>query len=263
MSLPGQTDPQLLGGGEPEVGGSLAVADDPPGLQAVVEAFSDDQAGPLRDRAYRAIRRAILTGQLPVAEKIPELDLAGALQISRTPLREAFRLLEAEGLVSPSPSRGVVVRGLNPRDLDEIYEMRESLEPLAARLAAQRATPRQLEQLGGRLELGEFFLARHQLAEAVEQEVLFHDLVYQASGNSRLRATLRSFHEFLRCARPAAARSLERSTGVLLEHRQMYLALASHDGEAAAAASLEHLVKIRRRDATFPDRPPPTPRSDG
>src|SRR5258707_14819049 len=123
---------------------STARRTDVPGL---ADLFAREQGGSLQDRVFRTLRAAILDGRLASDEKVTEQAVSLALNVSRTPLREAFRRLEAEGLVAPSPSRGVVVRGLTWQDFENIYEIPGVLDPLAARLAATRISAEALEQL--------------------------------------------------------------------------------------------------------------------
>src|SRR5258707_6080421 len=131
---------------------STARRTDVPGL---ADLFAREQGGSLQDRVFRTLRAAILDGRLASDEKVTEQAVSLALNVSRTPLREAFRRLEAESLVVPSPQRGVIVRGLTWQDFDDIYEIRSILEPLAVRRAATRIGAQALEEMRGCLELAE------------------------------------------------------------------------------------------------------------
>ena len=99
---------------------------------------------PLREEVYDALRRAIVQGELPRGRRVVETELAGRLGISRTPVREALRKLEAEGLLSKGPGSNLVVNDLSSKDVEETFSIRAVLEGFAARLAAERATPEQV-----------------------------------------------------------------------------------------------------------------------
>jgi len=97
--------------------------------------------------AYHQIRRWIVEGRLRPGERLVEQRLAEELELSRTPIREALRMLQSEGLVRFEPNRGARVRSLTVADIDDLYELRGRLEAMAAELAAVRATPDQLDRL--------------------------------------------------------------------------------------------------------------------
>jgi DNA-binding GntR family transcriptional regulator len=136
--------------------------------------------------AYHRLREAILEGRIRMGSRINEADLAVEWRISRTPIRDALRRLEAEGLVQASPGRGVIVPVLSRADVDELYTLRESLEGMAARLAAERATPPFLSQLNILLKTYGAALKRDDLAQLAEIDAALHDAVAQMAQNRRL-----------------------------------------------------------------------------
>jgi DNA-binding GntR family transcriptional regulator len=208
--------------------------------RGLAETFADETGGSLQDRVFRALRSAILAGQLPAGDKITEQDVSAVLRVSRTPLREAFRRLEAEGLVIPSPSRGVVVRGLTWQDFEDIYEMRAVLEPLAARRAASRMTPELLEELRGYLELAEFLAGKRRFKEVERQNAMFHRAIYRECGNARLRDTLAELSDYVHRSPLYQEHGPGSSLELLEEHRRMFDALAAGDPKAAERAAREH-----------------------
>jgi DNA-binding GntR family transcriptional regulator len=144
----------------------------------------------LRELAYTSVRHAILSGQFRPGDVLREQNLAGKLGVSKTPVREALRELEREGLATSTPHRGVVVVGLSPAAVREIYEMRGALEPLAASLAADRLTEEgaarvrdDLRQMAGAAEARD-----HEALRLLN--VRFHTTLYELCGNARLRRTL-------------------------------------------------------------------------
>jgi DNA-binding GntR family transcriptional regulator len=148
----------------------------------------------LADRAYEQIRLRIVSGQLPAGTALTETALAEELQVSRTPVREAIRRLEAEGLLDQRPNRGTFVRKPDWREVQDLYEMRIFLEPIAAARAARRRRPgviRQLQQLHAemcelRQKIDQGGNATLPIAEHLGRDKLFHEIILRESGNRRL-----------------------------------------------------------------------------
>src|SRR6266851_228641 len=145
--------------------------------------FAD--AGTTADAVYEALRRSILDGDLAPGQRLRSDALANDLAVSRTPVREALRKLEAEGLVQASRS-GLVVRQLTEEDLTEIFYVREALEGMAARLAAENATRAEIDELHALFEDMEAVAARGNIALVRKLTGEFHLLVCRASHNKRL-----------------------------------------------------------------------------
>jgi len=210
-------------------------------LTDVAARFAKEEAGRLHERVYHTLRYAILAGILLPGNKVTEAELSTVLHLSRTPIREAFRRLESDGLVAYSPSRGVVVEGLSRSDLVEIYQMLESLEALAARLAAERISQESLSKLRDHLDLMQFYAERERWDEVTDEGIAFHRLVYETSGNARLCAYLLSLREYVRGARASALRAPGRGPISVVEHVQLYEALAARDPDAAAEIAGMHV----------------------
>ena len=150
---------------------------------------------PLRDVVFNTLRQAILKGELEPGERLMEIQLAERLGVSRTPIREAIRKLELEGLVLMIPRKGAEVAEISEKSLREVLEVRRSLEELAIELACQRITPEELTALEE---------AENRFARAVEDgEVMaiaesdenYHELIYQATANDRLVQILNNLRE--------------------------------------------------------------------
>ena len=161
---------------------------------------------PLVDDLAQRIQSAIMTGQFPLGSRLPQEWLADHFGVSRTPIREALRQLQASGVVEVSPHRGAVVRGPTPRDVHEAYEVRAELESLAVELAAQLISDAQLHQLREAERLFRAAVVRDggpdghakvtSLSEAQWPRAndLFHEAILQASGNRRLSETVAQLH---------------------------------------------------------------------
>lgn len=196
---------------------------------------------PLRDQTRDAIRQRIIDGRLTPGTRLVERELAAELQVSRVPVREALRMLESEGFLEVVPRRGVVVRRLTRRDVEELFDVRQSLEVLATRRAAERATPADLarlrsllDQVARAIEAGD--------SEAVGQgNEAFHDALIALSDNALLASMLEPLQGRLHWL----FRQNQDSGQLLAEHRQIYDAVASGDPERAAAQALAHVLENR------------------
>jgi DNA-binding GntR family transcriptional regulator len=210
-------------------------------LRAVVESFESNSAATLTERLYLALRHAILVGDLLPNTKLPEKDLTSILPVSRTPLREALRRLEADELVVSLPNRGVMVRGTSLRDLLEVYETLEVLEAHAAELAADRVDDEVLNQLQTHLDLAEFYATRHRWEETTAQSVEFHNLLYKTAGNRRLSKVIAELRELTHSFRRYRLRSDDEFARGLADHREVFDALVRRDGQAADSSMRRHV----------------------
>jgi DNA-binding GntR family transcriptional regulator len=194
-----------------------------------------EQAPSLADKAYYAIRDLIVTLELPPAAVISERELIDRLGIGRTPVREALRRLAQEGLVEVFPRRGMFVSGVDVRDLARISEVREVLEPEAARLAAARATEAERDELRALLaEIGTD-------ANLIELDERIHRAVYRAAHNDLLATTLGQYYVLaLRIWMIALdrARGLEEAVEA---HRDLLEAIVAGEGQRAAEAMRAHV----------------------
>jgi DNA-binding GntR family transcriptional regulator len=197
------------------------------------------------ERAYREIKEAILSGSLQPESRLVELSLAAEFGVSRTPIREALKRLIAENLVAIDPVRGTVVKGIDQREVEEVYAIREVLDGLAARLAARRIMDGDLSRLKSLMKIMESAVEEKRQNVLVQANVRFHEMIYQASGNDRLVALGQSITDFVRRFSATAFRSYERDVEVLDEHRALIDALERRDPDAAESAAREHMVKAR------------------
>lgn len=161
--------------------------------------------------------------------------------VSRTPVREAIRKLELEGFVVMIPRRGTYVADISIRDITEIYEIRTCLDVLSAGLAAERITDEELEALNRLLvEIGQY-IAENNMEKIVEADTAFHDILYQASRNERLRSIINNLREQLTGIRGRSMSYPGRLVETMDEHRALVDSIAARDVERAQNAARVHI----------------------
>ncbi len=202
-----------------------------------------DSYQPLREVVCETLRDAVRRGILQPGERLMEIQLAEDLGVSRTPVREAIRKLEMEGYVIMMPRRGTYVADLSIRDINEVFEIRTSLESLASGLAAERINEDELEKLQRLLvEIGAY-IKSGDMESIVRTDTEFHDLLYQASRNSRLVGIISNLREQLTRFRTTSMSFPGRLKATLEEHRKIVEAIAQGDEKAARKAAEHHMEK--------------------
>jgi DNA-binding GntR family transcriptional regulator len=201
------------------------------------------------DAVYEVLRRSILDGELPPGHRLRSDVLANELKVSRTPVREALRKLETEGLVDASRS-GLVVRQSSEEDLVEIFYLREALEGMAARLAAENATRAEIDELHALFEDMEAVAARGDIALVRKLTGEFHLLVCRASHNKRLIQSLQGLLDRVRQAQSSTLYMPGRPADALKEHRALLRAIEKRDPDLAETLARQHRRKtldLRRK----------------
>ena len=202
-----------------------------------------DSYQPLREVVCETLRDAIRKGILKPGERLMEIQLAEELGVSRTPVREAIRKLELEGYVIMMPRRGTYVANLSIRDVNEVFEIRTSLDSLASGLAAERITDEELERLQRLLVRISEYAETNDMEKIVETDTEFHDLLYQASRNTRLVGIIFNLREQLTRFRTTSMAFPGRLAATLEEHRRIVEAIAQGDVKEAQAAAEYHMEK--------------------
>lgn len=200
-----------------------------------------DSYKPLRELVCENIRQAIIDGTFSPGERLMEIQLADEMGVSRTPVREAIRKLELEGFVVMIPRRGTYVADISIKDITEIYEIRTCLDTLAAGLAAERITDEELEALNRLLvEIGQHIVDNN-MEKIVEADTAFHDILYQASRNERLRSIINNLREQLTGIRGRSMSYPGRLIETMEEHRTLVDSIAARDSERAQEAARVHI----------------------
>lgn len=198
----------------------------------------DTHDGPQGNAAYRRILEEIRTGRLLPGDRLRETDLASSLGMSRTPVREAIRQLESDGIVIHAPRQGAAIRSLDHAEVVELYEMRAVLEGTAARLAARAATEVELGELN---DLNAALAAATSGAAAADLNRLFHATLMNVAKNRFLARSMRSLQKALMILGPTTLADAARSDAAVAEHALVLDALAARDGEAAERAMRAHI----------------------
>ncbi len=191
------------------------------------------------DSAYERLCAEIRSGTLKPGARLTETEIAERLNISRTPVREAIRRLEAEGLVDHQPRSGAVVRKLDYPEIMELYEMRTVLEGTAARLAARAASPMEIEELQS--INAEMALLPEETGAMVHLNRLFHARLVDAARNRFLLRSMASVENTLLILGPSSMESPDRARQAVAEHAAVLDALVARDGPSAEAAMRDHM----------------------
>lgn len=200
-----------------------------------------DEYLPLRDVVFNTLRNAILTGELSPGERLMEIKLADKLGVSRTPIREAIRKLELEGLVVNTPRKGAEVANISAADLRDVLEVRRSLEILAINLACQKMTSESLEELYENIQEFKRSIDSKATTDIAYTDVGFHDIIYKSTGNNRLIQILNNIREQMYRYRLEYIKDRESWNTLVDEHMAIYESIKKRDSEAAVRAILIHI----------------------
>lgn len=196
----------------------------------------------LRGRVFHKIREDILSGEYHQNEELKEASIGNELGVSRTPVREALRQLELEGLVNIIPNKGAYVNGISAKDIQDIYVIRSYLEGLCARWACEYITKPQLEELDEIIYLSEFHAKKGHHDQLLELDNRFHEVLYEASNSKILDHVLSDFHHYVQRVRKVTLSSMARANDSNAEHRAIVEALKEKDGERAETLAHEHML---------------------
>ncbi|MBE6530262.1 MAG: GntR family transcriptional regulator [Ruminococcaceae bacterium] len=202
---------------------------------------TDHRTISLAERVFDRLENEILSGFYQRGELLTEMKLVSDLGVSRTPIREALHRLEQEHLIDIT-QKGFLVLGVTKEDLADIFEIREKIEGIASRLAAERITEEQLAELRETLELQEFYVPRKDADHIKTYDSQFHRLIYRFSGSSVYYDTLMPLHKKVQKYRKASVENESRAVQSAKEHRIIFEAIAAHDGVKAEEYTVAHIV---------------------
>ena len=195
----------------------------------------------LRGRVFSKIREDILNGKYKEHEELKEVAIGEELGVSRTPVREAFRQLELEGLIQIIPNKGAYVTGITAKDVQDIYMIRSLLEGLCAKWATEYITEEQLEELEENVYLTDFHAEKGHLDQMAELDNRFHQILYEACDSKMLQHLLQDFHQYVIRIRKKTLSARERGGASNEEHRSIMEAIKAGKPQEAERLATCHV----------------------
>lgn len=196
---------------------------------------------PLREVIFNTLREAIIVGELKPGERLMEVQLADKMGVSRTPVREAIRKLELEGLVEMLPRKGAHVADLSVKDIMDVLEVRATLDGLATRLSASRITDEEIKELRHLLAQFINYVEKDNLQGSIKKDVEFHDIIYRSSRNEKLIQISNNLREQVQRFRVIYIKDYSSSRELIREHTEILEAIASRDPVAAMDCAQRHI----------------------
>lgn len=209
--------------------------------------MEENQEHSLSSRVFQKIRDNILNGTYKEQDELRENTIGKELGVSRTPVREALRQLELEGLVTIVPNKGAYVTGITPKDVKDIYIARSLLEGLCARWATENITEEQLDELDEIVLLSEFHMKKegnNNVEQIADLDGRFHTVLYEASNSRILSHVLTDFHRYVQMARRSSIMPEERARKSIREHKQILRAIRDKDADLAEQLANEHIMQV-------------------
>ncbi len=196
----------------------------------------------LRGRVFHKLRDDILSGKYEENEELKEVAIGEELGVSRTPVREAFRQLELEGLIQIIPNKGAYVTGITEKDVKDIYMIRSLLEGLCARWATEHITQEQLAEMEENVYLSQFHAQKGHLEQLAELDNRFHDIMYEACNSKILEHQLKDFHQYVLRVRRKTLASKNRGPKSNEEHEEILQAIKAGDADRAEQLANRHMI---------------------
>lgn len=200
-----------------------------------------DDYKPLRDVVFENLREAILEGKVKPGQRLMEVQLAEQLGVSRTPVREAIRKLELEGLVVMLPRKGAYVANMSLKDIIDVLEIRASLEGLAASLASERISPEDIKKLENIAKDFEQSTNNSDVDTLLRKDVEFHECIFKATNNKKLHQLITSLWEQVYRFRVTYISDYDSSVNIISEHKLILEAIKKGDTELAKKYATQHI----------------------
>ena len=201
----------------------------------------------IADQVFEKLERDILIGEYNRGDVLTESKLSEILEVSRTPIREAFKQLESEGLMEYIPNRGCFARGFTRRDMHDIYSVRKALEQLAVEWAVERISDEEIESLKSQIDLMEFYTKRNDVKKCLDLDIEFHQTIYGSTRSRFLSQILRSYQDYIVQARLVASYDEQMLKDVLEEHMAILNAVVNRDPQNASEKMRIHLDMSKER----------------
>lgn len=201
---------------------------------------------PLREMVYEELKMQILKGTIVPGTRLMEVDLADEMGVSRTPIREAIRKLEKEGLVTIEPRRGAYASQISTKDMVEILEVRQNMEGLAAAFAAARITPEQLKELKQVSENYNNAVIEGNMENMIKYDTRFHRIIVESCKNKVLVTMIEQLQELVLRFRYIYYDNFRRAENMPSEHKVILEAIEKGDTETAREAADIHIDRLKQ-----------------
>jgi len=195
----------------------------------------------LRYKVLGQLEESILNGEYQPGDYLVETKLSRQFGVSRTPIREAIRQLEREGLVKIVTNKGAMVLGVTDEDIEDIYNIRMEIEKLAVRWAIQKITPDEIEKLKEQVELAEFYINKKHCTRLQDLDTEFHRIIYDACKSRPLKHMLSDFHRYVQRARKTSLQTPGLAKEALKEHKEILETIIEENVDKAEALICKHI----------------------
>ncbi|PJI08518.1 MULTISPECIES: GntR family transcriptional regulator [Clostridium] len=215
-------------------------------MSSLFEKIEVTDLRPIREIVFERLRKAIIDGDLEPGDRLVETYIAENMGVSRTPVREAFRQLEIEGLAENIPRKGTIVRGISKEDIMEIYQIREVLEGLAFRLACSNISEAQIAKLKEKICKMDQYMDDENIAQYWVVHGEFHDIILHLTGNKRLIEQMKQIYQYLSKLREATLVMNKRRHQAMKEHKDLIEAFEKKDEKLAEKIGREHTINAKK-----------------
>ena len=219
-----------------------------------MDSYNNDKSNqPLSAGLYQEIQKDILSGEIPSGSKLTEAVVCKKYNVSRTPVREAFRQLESDGLIENIPNRGAFVIGLSKRDISDLFDLRTLFEIQAVEWAIKRMTSEDIDALKEAMEFMEFYTLKDDLEKVLNFNSQFHNILYAGTKDRMLQKTLSTYQTYLKHSAPAKTYTADCLRTILEEHKAIFAAVETKNVSAGRKAMEYHMEqsKLRRISKFF------------
>lgn len=196
----------------------------------------------LGGKVFQQLKNSILAGEFENGAELREIALSKKLSVSRTPIREALRQLEQEGLVEIYPNRGAYVKGITYKDVEDIFRIRARLEGLCAEMAVSSITQEQLDKLDEIILLSKFYEKKKDMEHLLKMDSQFHEVLFESCGSKMLEHQLKDYHQYVQKARLRSLKRQERAKKSTMEHEEILDAIKARDAQKADELATRHIL---------------------
>ena len=215
-------------------------------METIFNKVESSDLRPMREIVLYELRSAIFENKLKPGDRLVENIIASSMGVSRTPVREALRQLEIEGLAANIPRKGTIVKGISIEDANEIYDLREVLEGLAVRLACLNISRVEIRRLKEILGIMDENIVDMDYPDYISAHREFNEIILYASKNKRLMEKLEHIYEYLKSLRKISLINIERRKLALVEHTKITQAIEDGDEVLAEKEARLHIINAKK-----------------